>query len=86
MTKNRKIAILVKEINELNKENKRLHDISSEKLSNDMLKEIKRYSRITDRLCDLHKKLNELRFMGLKNRLKYRRMMCGVKIRRMLGI
>lgn len=86
MTKNRKIEILVEEINGLNEENKRLRKLSNEELSKEMLKEIKRYGQIMDKLCESNKKLNELRFLSLMNTWKYRWMIWCVKMKKLLKI
>ena len=83
MTKNRKIELLVNDNKRLIDENKKLHKLNNEEISKNMLSEMERYSDVIDKL---YEKYIELRLIGIKNRWRYRVMLFGLKVRKVLGI
>ena len=86
MTKNRKIELLVNDNKRLIDENKKLHKLNNEEISRNMLSEMERYSDVIDKLYEKYRELDKLRMIGIKNRWKYRVMLMGLKVRKVLGI
>lgn len=86
MTKNKKIELLTKDNNRLIQENKRLHEINNEEISENILSEIERYSKVIDKLYEKYVELDKLKITGIKNRWKYRMMFLRLKTRRIFGI
>ena len=86
MTKNRKIQLLVNDNKRLMDENKRLHELGSEELGKKMISEMEKYSDVIDKLYDKYMELDRLRITGIKNRWRYRIMLMGLKVRKVLGV
>ena len=85
MTKNKKIKLLINDNKRLLEENKKLHKLNNEEISINMLSEMERYSDVIDKLYEKYKELDRLRITRIRNRLKYKRMLLGLKIRKMFG-
>ena len=86
MTKNKKIKLLINDNKKLSAENKRLHELNNEEIGKKMVSEMERYSDVIDKLYGKYKELDRLRIAGVKNRWRYRVMLFGLGIRKMLGI
>jgi len=86
MTKNRKIELLVNDNKRLMDENRRLHEISSEEISKKMISEMERYTDVIDKLYVKYGGLDRLRLIGIKNKLKYQRMLLGLRLRKVFGV
>ena len=84
MTKNRKIELLINDNNRLIDENKKLHKLNNEEISKNMLSEMERYSDVIDKLYEKYKELDKLKLIGIKNRWKYRVMLMGLKVRKVI--
>lgn len=85
MTKNKKIKLLINDNKRLLEENRKLHKLNNEEISINMLSEMERYSDVIDKLYEKYKELDRLRITRIRNRLKYKRMLLGLKIRKMFG-
>lgn len=86
MTKKKKIELLINDNKRLMGENKRLHEINNEEISENILSEIERYSKVVDKLYEKYEELEQLKITGIKNRWKYRIMFLRLKTRRIFGI
>ena len=86
MTKNKKIKLLINDNKKLSAENKKLHELNNEEIGKKMVSEMERYSDVIDKLYGKYKELDRLRIAGVKNRWRYRVMLFGLGIRKMLGI
>lgn len=86
ITKNDKIRILVNENKKLQEENKRLHELSNEVLSKQMVGEIEKFADATDALYRKYTELDKLRFMGLMSKWKYQWMVMKLKVKAKLGL
>ena len=86
ITKSDKIRILVNENKKLQEENKKLHELSNEVLSKQMIEEIEKFADATDALYKKYAELDKLCFMGLMSKLKYRWMIMQLKVKAKLGL
>jgi len=67
-------------------ENNRLHEMSSEELSKKMVSEMERYTDVIEKLYVKYGELDRLRLIGIKNKLKYQRMLLGLRLRKVFGV
>lgn len=86
MTKNKKIKLLIKDNIRLSEENKKLHELNNEEISKKMVSEMERYSDVIDKLYGKYKELDRLRIIGIRNRWRYRMMLLGTKVKKMIGV
>lgn len=86
MTKNRKIKLLVNDNKRLMDENKRLHELNSESLGNQIVTEIQNYTSVIEKLSKKYIELDRLRATGIRNKQKYKMMLLGLKVRKVFGI
>lgn len=86
MTKNRKIELLINDNKKIIEENRRLHELSNEQLSKNMISEIDRYSKVINLLYGKYDELNSLKLLGIRNHWKYRIMFLWLGVRKMLGL
>lgn len=86
ITKNDKIRILKNDNQRLSEENKKLHELSNEQLSNNMIEQISQYVEIMEKLHNKYIELDRLKFIGLMNKYKYQWMIMIWKIRTRLGL
>ena len=86
ITKNDKIRILINDNQRLEEENKKLHELSNEQLSKDMVEQMNQYAEIMEKLHDKYIELDKLRFVGLMNRWKYQWMIMWFKVKKILAL
>lgn len=86
MTKKRKIELLINDNKRLMEENNRLHELSDEELNKKIVSEIECYTDVIESLNKRYIELDRLRLIGIKNRLKYQRMLLGLRLRKVFGV
>ena len=86
MNKNQKILYLMKENQKLLQENKRLKEVSTEFQRKEAKQTVDSMIQIYDLLEKEYKKLNYLKFIGMKTKLQYKFMVCILKIRKLINI
>ena len=86
MNKNQKILYLMKENQKLLQENKRLKEVSTEFQRKEAKQTVDSMIQIYYLLEYEYKKLNYLKFIGMKTKLQYKFMVCILKIRKLINI
>lgn len=86
MTKNRKIKLLINDNKRLMEENKKLHELNSEELGNQIVAEMQNYTNVIEKLSEKYIELDRLGATGIRNRQKYKIMLFGLKMRKLFRI